>query len=126
MESNIAKEAEQALVEATQRLNPEERLNAFLAHCRLIMELYEAGQEARRSACATAAMRTTRSGESALLLLDVIDLLSGQNIEYAVVGVGCVSLWCRAGKHGCRCGVVCGCATSRGHRAEAQSGRNSN
>jgi len=31
-------------------------------------------------------MRTTRSGESALLLLDVIDLLADQNIEYAVVG----------------------------------------
>src|SRR5437879_12477899 len=31
-------------------------------------------------------MRTTRSGESALLLLDVIDLLASQKIEYAVIG----------------------------------------
>jgi predicted nucleotidyltransferase len=31
-------------------------------------------------------MRTTRSGESALLLLDVIDLLTDHKIEYAVIG----------------------------------------
>lgn len=37
-------------------------------------------------------MRTTRSGESALLLLDVIDLLTGQNIEYAVVGALAASI----------------------------------
>jgi hypothetical protein len=47
MESKVAKEAERALVEATQRLSPEERLNAFLAHCRLVIELYEAGQRTR-------------------------------------------------------------------------------
>jgi hypothetical protein len=47
MESKVAKEAERALVEATQRLSPEERLNAFLTHCRLVMELYEAGQRVR-------------------------------------------------------------------------------
>ncbi len=45
MESKVSKEAERALVEATQRLSPEERLNAFVAHCRLVMELYEAGQK---------------------------------------------------------------------------------
>jgi hypothetical protein len=45
MESKVAKEAERALIEATQRLSPEERLNAFLAHCRLVMELHEAGQK---------------------------------------------------------------------------------
>jgi hypothetical protein len=44
MESKLAKMAEQALVEATQRLSPEERVNAHLAHCRLVMELYEAGR----------------------------------------------------------------------------------
>jgi len=37
-------------------------------------------------------MRTTRSGESALLLLDVIDLLSGQDLEYAVVGALAASI----------------------------------
>jgi hypothetical protein len=47
MESKLAEEAERALIDATQRLSPEERLNAFLVHCRLMMELHEAGQRAR-------------------------------------------------------------------------------
>ena len=47
MESKLAKQAEQALIEATQRLTPEERLNAFLTHCELVMELYDAGQKMR-------------------------------------------------------------------------------
>ena len=37
-------------------------------------------------------MRATRSGESALLLLDVIDLLADQSIEYAVVGALAASI----------------------------------
>lgn len=37
-------------------------------------------------------MRATRSGESALLLLDVIDLLADQNIDYAVVGALAASI----------------------------------
>jgi hypothetical protein len=44
---NAAAQAHWALIEATQRLSPEERLNAFLAHCRLVMELYDAGQKAQ-------------------------------------------------------------------------------
>jgi hypothetical protein len=47
MESKLAKEAEQALIEATQRLSPEDRLNAFLTHCELVMDLYETGQRMR-------------------------------------------------------------------------------
>jgi hypothetical protein len=42
-------EADLGLLEATQRLTPEERLNAFLTHCRLMMELYEAGRQAREA-----------------------------------------------------------------------------
>ena len=49
MESLIAREAERALVEATQRLTPEGRVNAFLEHCRLVMQLFEAGQKVRTS-----------------------------------------------------------------------------
>jgi hypothetical protein len=45
MNSKLAKEAELALVEATQRLSPEQRVDAFLTHCRLVMELFEAGQK---------------------------------------------------------------------------------
>lgn len=47
MESKLAIDAEHALVEATQKLSPEERLNAFLAHCQLVTQLYEAGQRIR-------------------------------------------------------------------------------
>jgi len=49
MDSKVANEAEHALVEATQRLSPEEGLNAFLAHCRLVMDLFDAGQKIRAS-----------------------------------------------------------------------------
>lgn len=37
-------------------------------------------------------MRTTKAGESALLLLDVVDLLAQQSIEYAVVGALAASI----------------------------------
>jgi hypothetical protein len=47
MDSKLAKAAEQAMIEAMQRLTPEERLNAFLTHCRLMMELQLAGQKLR-------------------------------------------------------------------------------
>ena len=40
-------ELDLGLVAANQRLPPEERLNAFLTHSRLMMELYRAGQAAR-------------------------------------------------------------------------------
>jgi hypothetical protein len=49
MESKLARDAERALIANTQRLSPEERLNAYLAHCRLVMELYEAGAKLRAS-----------------------------------------------------------------------------
>jgi hypothetical protein len=47
MESKLANEAKFALLEAARRLTPEQRLNAFLAHCQLVMELYAAGQKLR-------------------------------------------------------------------------------
>jgi hypothetical protein len=50
MDSKVAQEAERALIEATQKLSPEARLNAFLEHCRLVTQLYEAGQEIRSRA----------------------------------------------------------------------------
>jgi len=45
VQSKLADEAERALIETTQKMSPEERLNAFLTHCRLMMELYEAGRK---------------------------------------------------------------------------------
>jgi hypothetical protein len=47
MESKLANEAKLALLAAARRLTPEQRLNAFLAHCQLMMELHAAGQKLR-------------------------------------------------------------------------------
>jgi hypothetical protein len=47
MESKLAREAKEALIAATQRLTPEERLDAFLAHSRLMVALFKAGQQIR-------------------------------------------------------------------------------
>jgi hypothetical protein len=45
VKSKLNQEADRRLVDATQQLSPEERSNAFLTHCRLVMELYEIGRE---------------------------------------------------------------------------------
>jgi hypothetical protein len=37
-------------------------------------------------------MRTNRPGESSLLLLDVVELLAGRNVEYAVIGALAASI----------------------------------
>ena len=50
MESKLAREAKLAAIAATQRLTPEERLNAFLQHCQLMVALYRAGQVSRSEA----------------------------------------------------------------------------
>jgi hypothetical protein len=42
-------EVDPGLLAATQRLTPEQRLDAFLTHSRLMMELFQAGQQARES-----------------------------------------------------------------------------
>jgi len=47
MRSKLAQETTRALVAQTQRLTPEQRLEAFLAHSRLLTELYLAGQKSR-------------------------------------------------------------------------------
>ena len=47
MESKLAREAKEALIAATQHPSPEERLNAFLAHSRLMVALFKAGQQIR-------------------------------------------------------------------------------
>jgi hypothetical protein len=50
MQSKVADRLEMALIEATQSLSPEQRLNAFLHHCRLITQLYLVGQKMRSEA----------------------------------------------------------------------------
>ena len=50
MHSKLGQELKQALVAETQRLSPEQRVEAFLAHSRLLTELHLAGQRLRSSA----------------------------------------------------------------------------
>lgn len=50
MDSKLARQAEKALVAATQALTPEQRLEAFVAHCRLMAELHAAGARQREQA----------------------------------------------------------------------------
>jgi len=47
MESKIAKEARQALIADARGLTYEQRLNAFLTHCQLVMEMHASGQKLR-------------------------------------------------------------------------------
>lgn len=47
MQSKLAAYAEQALIEAAQKLTYEQRLIAFFEHSRLITELYLAGRQLR-------------------------------------------------------------------------------
>jgi hypothetical protein len=47
MEAKLAHAATQAVMTSIQRLSREERVNAFLAHCRLMVALYQAGQRPR-------------------------------------------------------------------------------
>lgn len=49
MKSRLAQRSEQALIEAAQRLTPEQRLAAFVTHCRLVNALQRAGEQARKS-----------------------------------------------------------------------------
>jgi hypothetical protein len=54
MHSKLAQDARLAAIAATQLLTPEERLNAFLAHCQLMMELHAAGESLRNNPAACA------------------------------------------------------------------------
>lgn len=53
MESKLSKQLETDLIAAMRRLSPEQKLNAFLAHCQLMMELYQVGQRIRSESSKT-------------------------------------------------------------------------
>jgi hypothetical protein len=50
MVSKLARDARRMLLAASQRLTPEQRLDAFLAHSRLMLELHRAGRRLRAPA----------------------------------------------------------------------------
>ena len=47
MESKLAAQSKRSLLAASQRLTPAQRLDAYLVHCRLMFDLYHAGQQVR-------------------------------------------------------------------------------
>jgi hypothetical protein len=47
MESRLALESKAALLDTMRRMTPEQRLDAYLEHCQLVMELYDAGRPHR-------------------------------------------------------------------------------
>nr|WP_298717829.1 hypothetical protein [uncultured Steroidobacter sp.] len=49
LQRRLGQETDPGLLAATQRLTPEQRLDAFLTHSRLMMELYQPGQHLRNS-----------------------------------------------------------------------------
>jgi len=49
METKLTQAARQAVMATTQRLDTEERVNAFLAHSRMMVAVYQAGQQLRIS-----------------------------------------------------------------------------
>jgi hypothetical protein len=49
MESKLARQVEQALIDDVKGMTHEQRLEAFITHSRLMMELYLAGEEHRES-----------------------------------------------------------------------------
>lgn len=50
MESKLARQQKEAVARVVHQLTPEQRLNAFLVHCRLVTGLYMAGAAHRSSA----------------------------------------------------------------------------
>jgi len=47
VDSALARQGQEALVDAARRMSPEERLNAFLEHSQLMAALYLAGRAFR-------------------------------------------------------------------------------
>jgi hypothetical protein len=47
MQSKLADESRRLLVAESQKLSPEQRLDAFLVHCRLMAEIHAAGRKLR-------------------------------------------------------------------------------
>ena len=49
METKLTQTAHQAVMAATRRLDTAERVNAFLAHSRMMVAVYHAGRQLRSS-----------------------------------------------------------------------------
>jgi hypothetical protein len=47
MESDLAKYAARELIEAAKRMTPQQRLDAYIEHCRQVQRFHEAGRQVR-------------------------------------------------------------------------------
>jgi hypothetical protein len=50
MESELAKYAARELIEAAKRMTPQQRLDAYIEHCRQVHQFYVAGRQVRDEA----------------------------------------------------------------------------
>lgn len=50
MESELAKYAARELIEAAKRMTPQQRLDAYIEHCRHVHRFYDAGRQVRDDA----------------------------------------------------------------------------
>ena len=80
MESRLARQAEAELLETMRRMTPEQKLNAFLEHCQLVMELYTLARNFARCR-RDLTVRSTGPGQSALLLPDVVERLVADGVR---------------------------------------------
>ena len=51
MRSKVAEASRRALLEMARRMTPDQRLEAFAAHSRLLAEIHEAGKKLREARC---------------------------------------------------------------------------
>jgi predicted XRE-type DNA-binding protein len=78
------RDAPSSAVGSSGRLTPSQRLEAFLEHNQLLAELRRAGRPASR-------MSASRPGQSALLLVDVVETLRRAQVDYLVIGAFALS-----------------------------------
>jgi len=85
MESMILQQDYNELINLNRQLSPEERLMAFYHHSSFYADYRYLTRKIR--------MRTTATGQSALLLLDIIDILNARGISYAIIGAFAASFY---------------------------------
>jgi hypothetical protein len=82
--SKLAQEARRSLLESGRRLTPAERLEAFVEHNELLGAVHQAGRAAEQRRVGRTSqkhsVRTQRPGQSALLFLNVVELLNREHI----------------------------------------------
>jgi len=63
MESELAKYAEQQLIEAAKRMTPEQRLRAYIQHSKQLIAFQKVGAKLRAKSTAAAVVTGVRDGD---------------------------------------------------------------